>query len=70
MTADEVTGDEAVDPAIPDDRAAFGWIAAIDFLSAAVVWEAAPEAVCALTPDLALLVASLVTAIDAGVGAS
>jgi hypothetical protein len=70
VTADEATADEAVDAAIPDDRAAFGWIAAIDFLSATVVWEAATDAVCALTPDLALLVASLVTAIDAGVSAS
>jgi hypothetical protein len=49
---------------------AFDWIAASDFLSAAVVWEAATEPAWTLTPGLALLAASLVTAIDAGVGAS
>lgn len=54
-----------------DEETAFGGPAADDFLSAAVVWNAAAVAGCAETPGLALLAASrLAAAIGVAFGAA
>ena len=60
---DGVADDGAAEDAVAGNGAAFGWPAADDFLSAAVVWEAAAVAGCAGTPGLALLAASRVAAV-------